>query len=894
MARWHEYEIADVAMEFGTDLRNGRTVAPDEKRHRGSNNIFLLPSADAGNVMKRLLSDASFMLLAVTYILAAFMGHLHESVAGIVIIASVFLFGFSIKYSSSKRISNSYRMLLPVSKVTENGNNIRLSVFDVDIGDLISFSKGDIIPADARIVSAEGLIVAERSIDKNTGKLEYKRTEKDAEVIFDPESILDSYDNMVYAGSMVISGKGSAIVTETGEDTVISSIHSGIRLVPRNDTPGYLRQFYNSSKKISLAVFVSVIPFTLASIALQTLTKSPASRVDLLYLFLIILSLSVTCMSEIAVAPAETLVTKEILISSRSKKARRNADSRITKLSAAENLAETDTMLILNPEVLIDGENTVRRVYFADKQYRFDSLRSEELDAFYSVISPVFRYTRISNLLADHKAILEFLNEIGTTDQTKGSSEKPRILKNFPLMGARACVFKADAEGRPVHYTACLTDPAILDKCQMMRTEGGGLWKLDSHVIDNIIEQYTSYLTIGLTAYIFVSCEPGESRLSFEGIIAVGKEYPFANGELAEELTVSGVHPILYLKEENDVNINLAKQSGLSVSERDIAIASEYKRNGLSILDAPLSTKIYIGFGSASVSDLTARLIKNGRKVLPIIKDSSDRRDVSPLNVYATDGNSYDSVRISSALSLQKADSASHEGGLFDALKMIRGSSIARLKLGIYKNYLSFSMFARIIAVCVPLMLGKSALMMSTVMILLSGFLCDAAALFSLMFARGIPVKPQNAASDANKLFSAALFVSFAIAGSLTSAASLLTVGMLLSVGKLTATSAPLFVLYSVIVSQISALGAFLIILNKRSKRKGGNWFYLSCAAATLIILILQSLLSDKICAIIAAWGFVKINSSLLPYLLISVIVSITAVLIIARLLTVSAANRNN
>lgn len=894
MARWHEYDISDVAMEFGTDIRNGRTVDSDDKRRRGKNNIFLLPSADAGSVIKQLLSDASFMLLAVTYILASFMGHLHESVAGIVLIVSVFLFAFFVKYSSSKRISNSYRMLLPVSKITENGNNIRLSVFDVDIGDLISFSKGDIIPADARIVSADGLVVAERKIDEKSGKLEYKKTNKDSAVMTDADAVLDSYTNMVYAGSMVISGKGSAIVTETGEDTVIGSIHSGIKLVPSNDTPVYLRKFYSSSKKVSLAVFFAVVPFTLVSILLQTLTKTETAPIDLLYLFLTMLSLAVSCMSEIAVAPAETLVTKEILLSSRAKKAKSNVDSRITKLSSAESLADADTMLILNPEVLVDSENTVRRVWFADKQYRFDSLRSKDLDAFYSVIDPLFRFTRSSGLPSDHKAILNFLNDISFAREEITAKEKPRIVKNFPLMGSRACVFKLDAEGRPIHYTACVTDPSILDKCKSIRTEGGGLWKLERSSYDSIIEQYNKYMTIGLKTFIFVSLLPGEKGAVFEGLLAVGNEYPFANGELAEELAVSGINPILVLNEESSANVNLAKLSGLTDGSRDIAVASEYVRNGLSITDAPLTTKVYIGFGASAVSELTTRLIKNGRKILPIIKDSSDRKAVSPLNVYATSGNSYDSIRISSSLSLREADSVTREGGLYDALKMVRGSSIARLKLGIYRNYLSFSMFVRIVAVCLPLILGKTALMMSTLMILLSGFVCDAVALVSLMMASGIPVKPKNAASDANKLFSSALFISFAIAGAITASVVLLITDVLLATGKLTSLVAPGFVMHSINAAQIFATGALLLILNKRSKRKKINWCYLLCTAVSSALLILQSRLSDKVYSFFNLLGFYKLSFNQLSYILISASAGVITVLIISALLSAFSSSRNN
>lgn len=891
MSRWHEFDISDVALEFGTDTTRGRSADIGEKRRTGGNNVFLLPSADSGSIMKHMLSDASFMLLVVAYVLAAFLGHARESVVGITITAAAFLAGFLIKYSSSKRISNSYSRLLPVSKVIQDGRVYRLSVFDVEVGDLISFSKGDIVPADARIVSAETLAVAERHYDQDTGKAEYRRIEKIITAISPDKARSDacSFENMVYAGSMIISGRGTGIVTAIGNDTVISRVNSGIKLVSSDDAPDYLRAFFGFSKIVSLMLFSAVVPITIISVLLRTLAVSESEQLDLLYLFLTILSLSVTCMSEVAVAPAELLVTNELLSSARSSKAIRDRDSRITKLSAAETLADTDTLLILHPDVLIDTRNTVRRVFFADKQYRFDSLHSDELGDFYSRIAPLFRYSRAEAVSRDYKAVRAFLRDNCTALSDISLKDRPRIKNGYPCNGARACVFDADEKGSPSKYIAVSSEISILDKCKLIRTEGDCLWQTDPACMQNAVERYTDYIDHGLRPYFFVSSDQNGSQI-FEGMIALGIEYPFSDGALGEELAMSGIHPVLVLRNESKACANIARYSGLTVNMQDVVLASDCKRNGLSIKDAPLSTKVYMGFDDSDIAELVERLLKNGRRILPIIKDSADRRAASPLKEYATSDSSYDSVRISSSLALRAAESETHEGGLYDALKMVRGSSTARLKLGIYKNYLAFSMLLRIVAVCFPLISGKTDLLMSTVMILLTGFLGDAAALFSIMTAHGIPVSPTSAATEASKLFSSSLFVSFGIAGAVSSAAVLITANALISVGRLIPNAGALFIAFGAAFAQIAALGACISMLSKSSIEMRFNWAYLLSVALTLGTAAICVYLPE---GATAALGLIKLDPGVLPMLLIPACAGAASVLLISRLLTSFSAPRH-
>ena len=171
MGHWHEYDISDIALEFGTDINQGKTNVRNNGKRRGDNRIFLLPTVDSVTVIKKLASDASFLLLAAVYLLWAVMGYYKEAVLGITFLFGVFTFSFRVKYRSSKRVVNSYSFLLPLSKVIENGHKLRLSIFDVEVGDLIEFSQGDIIPADARIVLANNLVVAERFFDVETQRI---------------------------------------------------------------------------------------------------------------------------------------------------------------------------------------------------------------------------------------------------------------------------------------------------------------------------------------------------------------------------------------------------------------------------------------------------------------------------------------------------------------------------------------------------------------------------------------------------------------------------------------------------------------------------------------------------------------------------------------------------
>jgi hypothetical protein len=434
-----------------------------------------------------------------------------------------------------------------------------------------------------------------------------------------------------------------------------------------------------------------------------------------------------------------------------------------------------------------------------------------------------------------------------------------------------------------------------LKKCVSSRSEGGATWVLDNEERGKILSVFEEYSELGLKVLAYYSSESENGELVFEGLVACGQECPFTDGALIEEFSVSGIHPILYYEKENDHNVSHAMNCGLVANSYDIVLASDYRRNGLSINDAPLTAKVYIGFGREGVAALTARLIANSRNVLPIVKESADRRAVSPLRVYATLANdSHDSVIISSSISLRPADAETRRGGLADALDLIRGCSMARLKLGVYRNYLAFSTFFRIAAVCGALMFSTSGKYLSSVMVLIMGFLCDAVALFSIMASKGIPVNPKVAVADSKQMFSPSLCTSFAVIGFISGIVALVTSELAPRFSILPVASTASMLTLSAIVSQIVAIGGFLIVLNKHSKRATHNFFYIVTFIALCAFVVFQAYGGGIIFASVQPLNIFSIDISALPFAALSALVALGGILLISRLIsTFSGSVRN-
>ncbi len=107
----------------------------------------------------------------------------------------------------------------PDALVLREGRERRVPTSRIAPGDWLLLKPGAPVPADARLVSADGLTIDESSL---TG--ESHAVEKDAAAIVEPAAPLSARRTMVYRSGVVTSGEGVAIVTATGEATEIGRV----------------------------------------------------------------------------------------------------------------------------------------------------------------------------------------------------------------------------------------------------------------------------------------------------------------------------------------------------------------------------------------------------------------------------------------------------------------------------------------------------------------------------------------------------------------------------------------------------------------------------------------------------------------------------------------------
>ncbi len=107
-------------------------------------------------------------------------------------------------------------MVGPTAVVLRDGQAQRIPVADLVPGDLVELAAGDRVPADARLVDAEALRVDEATL---TG--ESVPAGKRVDAVADAALPLADRPGEVFAGTLVVAGRGRATVTMTGPDSQI-------------------------------------------------------------------------------------------------------------------------------------------------------------------------------------------------------------------------------------------------------------------------------------------------------------------------------------------------------------------------------------------------------------------------------------------------------------------------------------------------------------------------------------------------------------------------------------------------------------------------------------------------------------------------------------------------
>jgi Ca2+-transporting ATPase len=222
----------------------------------------------------------------------------------------------------------------PEARVVRDGTQRAIAAADLVVGDLLVLSEGDIVPADARVVDAAALLVDEAAL---TGE----SVPVDKRAVADPADV----GALVSAGTVVVRGRGRAVVTAIGAASAMGAI-AALMVTNTGLTPLQRRLV-----RVGRALAIGALLLCTVVLALGLLRGQPIQL------------MIITAVSLVVAAVPESLpavVTLSLALGARRMTARH---ALIRRLPAVETLGSVTILATDKTGTLTQGTMAVSRVW---------------------------------------------------------------------------------------------------------------------------------------------------------------------------------------------------------------------------------------------------------------------------------------------------------------------------------------------------------------------------------------------------------------------------------------------------------------------------------------------------------------------------------------------------
>jgi Ca2+-transporting ATPase len=234
MSNWFALEASEVVKTFSSQSERGLTAGEGRQRlsKYGFNQLHAGKRISQWRILGEQFTDFMVLVLIGAAAVSFLLGEKADAVTIVSIIILNAVLGFIQEYRAEKSLAALKELTAPMAHVCRDGKIQQLPAAEVVPGDILILESGDRIAADARIIEAFDLEVNEATL---TG--ESLAVSKDKPVIPDNHPPLGDQRNMVFAGTVVTSGRGRAVVVATGMKTEIGKIADLIDKAPDEATP---------------------------------------------------------------------------------------------------------------------------------------------------------------------------------------------------------------------------------------------------------------------------------------------------------------------------------------------------------------------------------------------------------------------------------------------------------------------------------------------------------------------------------------------------------------------------------------------------------------------------------------------------------------------------------
>jgi len=353
---WHSKTVEATVDELKTDS-NGLTSQEAKQRLTtyGPNELRKEKRKSSLKILLEQFTDILMLILLFAVALSVGVGIYQSSmnemidaaIILIIVIVSATL-GFTQEYRSEKAVEALKKMTAPTASVLREGKEIRIPASELVPGDIILLYAGDKVPADGRLTEAFALKTDEASLTGESAPVQ-KST-----IALSEQAQLNDRENMVFTGTVVVYGRGRAIVTDTGMNTEFGKIADMVQTAPQEQTP-LEKRLTGVGKTIGILALTVAISVGIIGIVVE--------QRPIIDMVLWAISLAVAAVPE--ALPA--IVTGALAIGMY-RMAKSNAI--VKRLPAVETLGSTSVICSDKTGTMTKGEMTVQNIYVNEQSIK--------------------------------------------------------------------------------------------------------------------------------------------------------------------------------------------------------------------------------------------------------------------------------------------------------------------------------------------------------------------------------------------------------------------------------------------------------------------------------------------------------------------------------------------
>lgn len=352
-----------------------------------------------------------FVLAAVSFITdVCLQSNYGRNGTTVIIILSMLLLSGTVRLLQELKAGHAAELLTEKIQTTvtvrREGHIMEVPSEELVVGDIVQLSAGDRVPADIRLSRTDDLFVSQSLLTGESTILE-----KNAERL-NPmtHTSLNSFSNLAFMGTIVISGSGEGIVLAAGINTVYGSY-----LYELQQTKRGFEQGVNSIAWVLIRFMAALIPFVFV---ISGITKG-----DWLTSFLFSLSVAVGLTPELLPMVVNACLAKGSTAMGKKQTIVKNINA-MQSFGSMDILCVDKTGTLTGDEVLLE--------------YYLDILGDERQDVLDCAYLNSFYHTGVANHL--DRAVLKCSSMPGKEEYFRSLPEKAEKLDELPFDYDRKCV----------------------------------------------------------------------------------------------------------------------------------------------------------------------------------------------------------------------------------------------------------------------------------------------------------------------------------------------------------------------------------------------------------------------------------------------------------------------